>query len=394
MMLHLADIAVHPGRRAESIFIDVGIRIQTEQAELGWLMEETVKIGLDVVPMSYPPSGVRAYVQALIEAFRSRDSSIDLVPIAPLSGLTRSTNRLSRLAWDLHGIAESVKTARMDLLHMTRFAAPRAVDRPFVVTVHDLIPLQLPEYQASLPSRIQSQLARRTVSQATRIIVPSRYVAGDVTRMLGVPPERVDVIPMGVSLPNNPIPPALLSAPYVLHAGGFDVRKNLSALIDAFGLAATALGPEWRLVLLGAPHTGNAAVYPPLGPIIEQAGLRDRVVLTGRVSDLEKHALYRHATIAVAPSISEGFGLPILEAMAHGVPVIASNRTSHPEVAGNAALLVEPDVESIAAALARLAGDADLRSKLSRLGKERAAEFPWSRTAALTEETYRKALDR
>jgi hypothetical protein len=126
-------------------------------------MEETVKIGLDVVPMSYPPSGVRAYVRALIDAFRSRDCGIDLVPLAPLSGLTRTTNRVSRLSWDVHGLGESARAAHVDLLHMTRFAAPRSSDCPFVVTVHDLIPLQLPEYRASLPSRIQSELARRAV---------------------------------------------------------------------------------------------------------------------------------------------------------------------------------------------------------------------------------------
>lgn len=356
-------------------------------------MKETVKIGLDVVPMSYPPSGVRAYVRALIDAFRSGDSGIDLTLLAPLSGLTRSSGRLSRLIWDAHGIAGSAEAAQVELLHMTRFAAPRTFDRPFVVTVHDLIPLQLPEYRASLPSRIQSELARRTVARATRIIVPSRFVAGQVTKLLEVPAERIDVIPMGVSLPGGSASSPFLPGPYVLHAGGFDVRKNLPALIRAFGLAAPALGPEWKLVLLGAPHTGNAVVYPPLWPLIEQAGLRDRVILTGRVSESEKDALYRHAAMVVTPSISEGFGLPILEAMAHGIPVIASDRTSHPEVAGDAALLVEPTAEALAGAMIRLAADSALCADLAVRGRARAAEFPWSRTANLTLETYRAALN-
>jgi glycosyltransferase involved in cell wall biosynthesis len=356
-------------------------------------MEETVKIGLDVVPMSYPPSGVRAYVRALIEAFRSRDSGIDLVLLAPLSGLTRNTNRLSRLDWDVHGTADSAKAARVDLLHMTRFAAPRAYRGPFVVTVHDLIPLQLPEYRASLPSRIQTELARRMVCSADRIIVPSRYVADAASDLLGISPDRVDVIPMGVEQPpaESGAPP--ISGPYIVHAGGFDARKNLGALVRAFTMAAPALGADWRLVLLGAPHTGNQVVYPSLEPEIERSGLRDRVVLTGRVSESDKLAFYRHADIAVAPSLSEGFGLPILEAMAHGIPVIASNCTSHPEVAGDAALLVEPSDEAISAALVCLAGDSALRADLAKRGRARAAEFPWSRTAGLTIDTYRKALD-
>jgi glycosyltransferase involved in cell wall biosynthesis len=185
----------------------------------------------------------------------------------------------------------------------------------------------------------------------------------------------------------------MFSGPYVLHAGGFDVRKNLPALIRAFAQAAPAMGSDWRLVLLGAPHTSNPVVYPPLWPEIERLGIADRVVMTGRVSDVEKDTLFRHAAMSVAPSLNEGFGLPILESMAHGIPVIASNRTSHPEVAGDAALLVEPSEEELATAIARLATDCALRADLSQRGLRRAADFPWSRTAALTADTYRRALN-
>jgi len=356
-------------------------------------MEVPIRIGLDAIPMTYPPSGVRAYIEALIDAFRSRDSGIDLVPLAPLGGLTRRTNRLSRLQWDAQGIAKSADSSIVELLHMTRFAAPRPMDRPLVVTVHDLIPLQIPEYRASVPARIHSELARRTVASATRIIVPSRYVAVEAAAVLGIESERIDIIPMGVSLPTPSDALPMFSGPYVLHAGGFDVRKNLPALIRAFAQAAPAIGASWRLVLLGAPHTSNPVVYPPIWPEIERLGLIDRVVMTGRVSENEKDTLFRHAAMTVAPSLNEGFGLPILESMAHGTPVIASNRTSHPEVAGDAALLVESSEEALAAAIVRLADDTELRADLSQRGLRRAAEFPWSRTAASTFDTYRRALD-
>ncbi len=351
-----------------------------------------IEIGLDVVPLSYPPSGVRVYVEALIDAFRFCDAGVVLAPLAPLSGLMRSSNRLARLDWDLHSIAGAARDARVDLLHMTRFAAPLRSERPVVVTVHDLIPLQLPAYRASRPARIQAELARRTVPGATRIIVPSRYVANAVTTVLGVPLDRVDVIPMGVAIPDRLESPPQISGRYLLHAGGFDVRKNLPVLLRAFARALPELAPDWRLVLLGAPHSGNSAVYPPVWPEIARQGLADRVIVTGRVSEREKHALYQHAEVVVAPSLSEGFGLPILEAMAHGIPVIASNRTSHPEVAGDAALLVEPTEEALAEALASLANDPSRRADLARRGLRRAAEFPWSRTTALTLETYRAAL--
>jgi glycosyltransferase involved in cell wall biosynthesis len=334
---------------------------------------------------------VRAYVEALIEAFRSSDSGIDLVPIAP-SGTFSGSSRLARLNWDLHGVKGAAKRARVDLLHMTRFAAPISFNRPLVVTVHDLIPLELPEYRTSLPSRLQSELARRTVTRADRIIAPSAYVANRVETVLGIPQNRIDVIPMGVAVPTTTEGSAPLPWPYAIHTGGFDVRKNIPMLLRAFARAAPELGPDWRLVLAGAPHTANRTIYPTVQPVIEQLGLNDRVILTGRVSEAEKNALYHHATIAVAPSLSEGFGLPILEAMAHGVPVIASNCTSHPEVAGDAALLVEPTELAFAEALIALAADPSHRAELSTLGRQRAAQFPWSRTAALTAATYRRAL--
>ncbi len=355
-------------------------------------MEKSPRIGLDVAPLGYPPSGVRAYVEALIAAFRFRDSGIELVPLARSSALIRGSNRLRRLNWESRGIGSAARAAQVDLLHMTRFAAPRGMDGPFVVTVHDLIPLQLPEYRSSLAARVQAEVATRAVISATRIIVPSRVVANDVTALLDIPPDRIDVIPMGVAIPGSSSIPAPFSGPYVLHTGGFDARKNLLALVRAFDRALPDMGPDWRLVLLGAPHTGNPVVYPPLRPEIERLGLTDRVVMTGRVGEAEKDALYRHASIVVAPSLNEGFGLPILEAMAHGRPVIASNRTSHPEVAGDAALLVEPTEDALAGALVRLAKDEMLRGDLSARGLGRAAQFPWSRTAERTIETYRKAL--
>jgi glycosyltransferase involved in cell wall biosynthesis len=332
-------------------------------------------------------------VEALIDAFRNRDAGIELAPMPPPFGWRSTLGRLDRLRWDFHSVAGSASRADVRLLHMTRFAAPRRIDRPMVVTVHDLIPLQLPEYRASAPARLQIELARRSVPHAKRVIVPSRYVAGAVEELLGIDPARIDVIPMGVpAVVDSALLPSI-SGSYLIHTGGFDARKNLTALLRAFARASRELRPGWRLVLVGAPHTGNAAVYPPVWPVIEELGLQDRVVLTGRVSEAEKQSLYRHASIAVNPSLSEGFGLPILEAMAHGVPVLASNRTSHPEIAGDAALLVESSVDALADGMLRLTSNQDLRNDLAARGRVRAAEFPWSRTAHSTIETYRRALD-
>ncbi len=141
------------------------------------------------------------------------------------------------------------------------------------------------------------------------------------------------------------------------------------------------------------PIAATRVSIRPIDPLIAELGLQNRIVRTGRIGEREKHALYRHASIAVNPSLNEGFGLPILEAMAHGVPVIASNRTSHPEVAGDAALLVEPTIDALADAILQLATDESLSADLSTKGRARAELFPWSRTAHATLETYRRALE-
>jgi glycosyltransferase involved in cell wall biosynthesis len=225
------------------------------------------------------------------------------------------------------------------------------------------------------------------------VIVPSEYVANAVNDLLRIDPARIDVIPMGVGVSMDRDGPRPFSGPYILHTGGFDVRKNVPTLMLAFARAIRELGPEWRLILVGAPHSRNQLIYPPIDPLIADLGLQHRVVRTGQIGEREKHALYRHASMSVNPSLSEGFGLPILEAMAHGVPVIASNRTSHPEVAGDAALLVEPTVDALADAIQRLATDEPLRAELATKGRDRSALFPWSRTAQATLETYRRALE-
>lgn len=355
-------------------------------------MQNGLKIALDVAPMRYPYSGVRTYVEALIAGYRNRDAGIEITPLAPPYGLTRLTSRVRGLGWDFEGMADSAMDASVDVLHVTRFAAPRSSAVPLVVTVHDLIPLVLPEYRASKGAVMQSELAKCHVPHANRIIVPSRHVALDVEKLLGVDPERIDVIPMGVAVPGEASLPRVVTGPYLVHTGGFDARKNLPMLLRAFARAAPQLGPEWRLVLVGAPHSGNPTVYPPIWPTIDEMGLQKRVLLTGRISEREKHAIYRHARMAVNPSRSEGFGLPILEAMAHGVPVIASNLTSHPEVAGNAAVLIDATVDSFSDAILRLATDEALCADLSCKGRARAALFSWPRTAHATIAAYRRAV--
>lgn len=174
---------------------------------------------------------------------------------------------------------------------------------------------------------------------------------------------------------------------------GFDRRKNVPLLIRSFAQALSHLPEDIQLVLGGAPHSDNPMVFPPVEPIIAELKLEDRVILTGRVTDDERRTLYQGAMTYVTPSMYEGFGLTPLEAMACGIPVIAANRTSLPEVVGDGGVLVEPEIEALADAIIRVVTDESLRASLSHAALERSRLFNWERTARMTLAAYREARD-
>ena len=180
---------------------------------------------------------------------------------------------------------------------------------------------------------------------------------------------------------------------YLFNIGGFDRRKNLPLLIEAFAAAVPSLDDDVQLLIAGAPHTGNERVFPPLEPVIRQHGLDGRVVLTGRVSNEERTALYQAAHVYITPSEYEGFGLTPLEAMACGVPAIVADRTSLPEVVGDAGLCVEPAVDELARAIVSLMKDDALHDGLARRSLARARTFTWAEAARQTTEVYREALE-
>jgi glycosyltransferase involved in cell wall biosynthesis len=209
-----------------------------------------------------------------------------------------------------------------------------------------------------------------------------------------VPPERVDVTPLGTDL--APAPAGAVAAvrrrlrlegPYLLGLGTLEPRKDLPTLVRAFAGLAGEL--PHRLVLAGLAGWGAGAV----AAAVEDSGVADRILLAGWVPEADKAALLSGADVFAYPSRSEGYGLPVLEAMACGVPVVTTTGGSLPEVAGDAALLVEPgDAGALAAAIAKLAGDPAARAVLVGRGRARAAARTWDRCAALTAAAYRRAL--
>jgi glycosyltransferase involved in cell wall biosynthesis len=232
----------------------------------------------------------------------------------------------------------------------------------------------------------------------------SHHAAEGIAAVLGIPRDRIWVTYEAADDCYVPITTrdsisALLErmgirGPYIFNIGGVDVRKNLPVLIRAFHEILPDITESIQLVIGGAPHSDNQTVFPPLAPLIRELDLDARVVLTGRVSEEDKLGLMQGATVYVTPSLYEGFGLSALEAMACGIPVVAANRTSFPEIVGDAGLLTEPRVQEVAEAMRTVLTNEELRVDLAHRGVERARQFHWRKTAEETVEVYRHVLSR
>jgi glycosyltransferase involved in cell wall biosynthesis len=315
-------------------------------------------------------------------------------------GVLRGEN-LIKLWFEQSGAPRAAAEAGADLLHYPYFAAPLRSAARLVVTVHDLIPLVLREYRGSPAVRAYMQLQAATTRRAALILTDSNASRHDVVRMLDVPRQRVRVIPLAVDPSWRPAEPAAveavrarhrLPARFIVYMGGLDVRKNVERLILAYARARASHGVVEPLAISGDPDR-RGALFPPLRPLVEQLALERHVRFLGYVDSADMPALYSAAALAVYPSRYEGFGLPVLEAMACGAPVACSNASAIPEVAGDAALTFDPDDESaFAEALARGLQDEALRAELRERGLAWAATFTWEKTAAATIQAYRDVL--
>jgi glycosyltransferase involved in cell wall biosynthesis len=286
--------------------------------------------------------------------------------------------------------------AGVDLVHSLASTAPLWGRFRRVVTVHDLIYARYPEAHAGVRGKAMGLLVPAAARRSDRVIVDSQSTREDLIDLVGVDADRIDVVPLGLGAVRRATALgeqetrerfALGERRVLLSLSAKRPHKNLAALIDA--LARLPVEDRPLLVLPGYP----TPYEQELRERALRAGVSADVRLLGWVSDTEVEGLWAVAEGFVFPSLYEGFGLPVLEAMARGVPVACSNASSLPEVAGDAALLFDPhDSSAIAGALGRLLGDAVLRERLRQMGGERVREFTWERTARLTLASYMRTL--
>ncbi len=288
----------------------------------------------------------------------------------------------------------------VDLFHGTNYALPARCRAPRVATVHDLALLRHPEL-GNTQLRAMVRRATRALSHADKVIAVSQATKDDLVELCGVDPDRIVVIHNGCSDTFAPMEREHaraaverelgIAVPYVLHVGTLEPRKNLGRLIEAYALVAGERTIPHHLILAGEPGWEPAR----LDQLAERQGVADRVHFTGRVSGDLLRPLYAAADVFVYPSLYEGFGLPVIEAMACGTPVVTSNRSALPEVAGNASLIVDPSsVSEIATAIRRCLSETGLAQALRANGLARASALTWAAAARATLRTYGELLGR
>jgi glycosyltransferase involved in cell wall biosynthesis len=288
--------------------------------------------------------------------------------------------------------------ARVALIHAPAYTAPLWTGIPIALTIHDVSYELHPEWYPYRRDWLRRTFYRRSARAAAQILTVSEFSASEIAAAYAIPRTSITVAPLGVDQQFAPADPSLpcelpahVRTPFLLHVGDLHERRNLGVVLEAVLASRRHFGALSALTLVLAGE--DRGVGKALCEIAEAAEAADAVTLLGPVSEERLAVLYRCATAFVYPSLYEGFGLPLLEAMATGTPVIASTAASIPEVVGDAAILVNPLDSSLwADAIRWVVNDAELRQQLRAQGLARAAQFTWERTARITYDVYKRAV--
>ena len=308
-------------------------------------------------------------------------------------------HRSERHAWEQTGLPVVAEQVGADVIHMPNYSMPLRPGLPTVVTIHDLSFFTDPDRYTQLNAVSLKSATRTSARQAARLIVPSKATRDELVRVLGIEPEKIDVAYHGVDhrLFHRPdeVQVSRVTArlglhgrPYVAFLGSLTPRKNAAALVSGWAAAVADMTDPPALVL-----AGGGGWSQELDEAVARVPAHLRLVRPGYLPFADLPGFLGGAIVVAAPSRGEGFGLPVLEAMACGAPVLTTYRTSLPEVGGDAVAYTEPDADSIAFALRALLDDPVRRAALSEAGYARAQDFTWAASAAAHVASYKRAVE-
>ncbi len=345
-----------------------------------------MKIGINTFFFKYPASGSGQYLLHLLQSLAEVDQEnqyILLGPhpmpqkgailtqfpqvVTPVPTFAARNESIEKLMWEQLTAPAAASKAGVDLFHIPYFAPPFFSRTPGVITIHDVIPLRLPIYRTSPKMKAYLRLIARAAHKAALIITVSQHAK------------------QGYGLHEG----------YILYVGGLDQRKNVPQLVRAFAhLYQQFHDPDLQLLIAGNPDKQSGALYPDPRPVAANLGMSGQIIYRF-IEEEDKPAIYSGANIFIFPSLYEGFGLTPLEAMSCGAPVICSNRTSLPEVVGDAAISLDPDdIHKMVEAMRNVLMDNELRADLRTRSLKRAAQFSWRKAAAQTIAVYQEAFVR
>jgi glycosyltransferase involved in cell wall biosynthesis len=370
-----------------------------------------MRIAINGLFLQQPATGTGQYLRELVTALRSIAPDDEFTLIAPHSDASAPTTvlvaptqsqreNLAKLEFEQITFPRAVNAHRFDAAHVPHFGPPLFPSRPTVVTVHDLIPLVLPTYRGSTLVQLYTRLVSTSARRAHAILADSEASARDIEKYLRIPRAKIHVVYLAAHAryQTNLAAEELarvraqynLPEHFALYLGGFDARKNVARLVEAFSHLGTG---DWELVLAGKLPERDSDFFPDPRRIAAQYKISDRVYFPGFIAEADKPALYALARVFVYASQYEGFGLPPLEAMACGTPVICANTSSLLEVVGSAGILLAPDdADAWSDALREVLCDDARWAQLRALGLTQARKFSWERAARETLAVYRAVV--
>lgn len=309
-------------------------------------------------------------------------------------------NKLGKVWFEQRTFPKLAGQIKADIAHVPYWATPLTSPVKLVTSVLDVAPLIYPEYADSVGGRLYNALVRATSGGSAHIITLSDAAKADITRYLDVPADHITATHLGIDSRFHPKLNAEndsavqekynLPDKFVLYMGGFDIRKNVKRLLEAYTFVAQS-GDAVPLVMAGREPEWGKAVFPDLRQYAEELNLTDQIIWLGYVDEEDKPALYRLASIFVSPSAYEGFGLPVLEAMASGTPVVASDIPVYQETLGGGAFLVDSPERMAGAIIALLLQD-PLRDTMVNQGIAQATRYQWRKTAQATLNIYQQVM--